>query len=48
MMQFSKVAVHRQLKQKGLKAKVLPSRRYFFACGWINGHNSAILTPINY
>ena len=48
MMQYSKVAVHRQLEQKVSKEKVVPFRCYFFTCGWINGHNSALLAPINF
>ena len=45
MMQYSKVAIHRQLKQKASTGK---GRLHLFACGWINGHNSAILAPINF
>ena len=30
------------------KVKVLPSSHHLFACSWINGHNSTILTPINF
>ena len=35
-------------KGKHLKVKFLPSSRHFFTSDWINGHNSAILAPINF
>ena len=46
--QYLKVAIHCHSNKKHLKGKVLPSRCHLFACGWINGHNSAILAPINF
>ena len=30
------------------KVKILPSSRYFFTSNLINGHNLAILAPINF
>ena len=34
--------------KKHLKGKVLPSRCHLFIYGWINGHNSVILAPVNF
>ena len=30
------------------RLKILPSSRHLFTSNWINGHNSAILAPINF